>query len=171
MATAKEKLTALANTVREMTGEKGPLSIDKMTQLLSHFKVSGIADGWDMGELTLSENIIGNESDEGYAIPHKLGKIPNFVLIWLNDPQPNGRNQWRAVLKCNIGDDIDGETGEVSPKEFYSVGMRMSNYTHSTTTLDTYGLDSTEVFYLPFYGNTYYKTGSPYKWLAFRIEE
>ncbi|MBR6676139.1 MAG: hypothetical protein IKL24_02275 [Clostridia bacterium] len=173
MATAKEKLTALADAVREKTGEGGKLSLDRMTALIKALSVGegDLPDGWDTGSFTFSEDTLGDENENGIFIDHKLGKIPNFVFIWLNDPLAMGRNQWRAIVKYNLGEDVDEETGEVTPSYFDVVGMRMSNATHTATRVSPDWLDRTDAFYLPYYTSTYYKAGYTYNWLAVRFEE
>ena len=176
MATAKEKLTALADAVREKTGETSPLSLDAMTALVKAIEIGGdggpaLPEGWDTGEFTFAEDTMGNETDEGIFIAHKLKKIPNFVFIWLNEPIAMGRNQWRAIVKYNLGEDVDEETGEVTPSNFNAVGMRMTNYDNSATKLSPDWLDRTDAFYLPYYTVTYYKAGCNYKWLAVRLED
>lgn len=178
MATAKEKLTALADAVREKTRESGTLSLDRMTALINALSVGGggsnapaLPDGWDTGEFTFAQDTIGNENEEGIFISHSLGKIPNFVFIWLNEPIANGRTQWRSITKYNLGEEVDEETGEVVPANSDIFGARMSNATHSVSRVTPDWLDRTDAFYLPYGTTTYYKAGYTYKWLAVRFEE
>ena len=151
-----------------------------MTALIKALSVGGggdpvpvpaLPEGWDTGEFTFEEDLLGDENEEGIFIPHGLGKIPNFVFIWVEEPIDIGRNQWRAIVKYNLGEEADGETGEITPINFDAVGMRMSNSTHSAVRISPDWLDRPDAFYLPYYTATYYKAGYTYRWLAVRFEE
>lgn len=165
--TAKEKLTALADAVREKTGETASLSLDAMTALISALKVGGgLPSGIAMGEFVTTDETKGGD----FSIEHGLGKMPNFVFIWTTATEHHN-NCFRFVSVANLNEIYDDEIGEYYPKSNaqYSIADTASSFRNTPCSRNYY--DNKDVFWLPDTLNRYYYPGIPYKWIAVRIEE
>lgn len=93
------KLTAIADAIRGKTGKTEEMTLDQMP-----LEIAGIVAGWgglayDMGEFILSEDANDYKS---VSIPHSLGEIPGFVLVWTDDFS-NLSAENPATQQCNLG--------------------------------------------------------------------
>lgn len=80
-----EKLTAVADAIREKTGGTDALTLDGMAEAIAAIKAGGGAN-MAMGEVTLTSNTtVGNSPSTGYEIEHGLGETPNLVIFFFND--------------------------------------------------------------------------------------
>lgn len=167
MATAKEKLTALADAVREKTGETSPLSLDAMTSLIMTLgSGSGLPVGITMGEFVTTEET----KNGGFSIEHGLGKMPNYVFIWSSDINLQSFC-FRTVMKANLYETFDEESGETYPEAEarYGLSDTVVTFRNQPCTISYY--DDKNVFWLPDATSRFYRPGIPYKWIAIRIEE
>ena len=79
-----EKMTAIADAIRGKTGKTDRLTLDQMAA-----EIAGITGGgggglaYDMGEFVLDADVSHKYTSAG--IPHQLGEVPDFVLIWTDD--------------------------------------------------------------------------------------
>ena len=168
MATAKEKLTALADAVREKTGETGLLSLDAMTTLIQALEVGGggLPTGWATGEFVTTDETKGGN----FNIEHGMGKMPNFIFIWSTATELVNR-QVRCVMKANLGEEYDEEIGYYPP--YYNLYMfRDSNSGFGNVSGGNCDYDDNrDTFCVPTASTTYYYPTTTFKWLAIRIEE
>lgn len=77
------KMTAIADAIRGQTGGTSPLNLDQMAAQIASIASGGGGLVYDMGEFVL-------DADVSYLIPanglpHQLGEMPDFVLIWTDD--------------------------------------------------------------------------------------
>lgn len=167
MATAKEKLTALADAVREKTGESKPLSLDTMTALIQALEVGdGIPEGWAMGTFTTT----ADTAEGDFYIEHGLGKIPNVIIIFAETEEMVGGTVM-GVIRLNNGEEFGGD--RYYP--LYSVGRTICAKS-STSGIDFVQLgdsgsqeDSrTAIFVADRSGYVYYPSFT-YRWVAIRF--
>lgn len=84
-------LTATAEAIREKTGQTAPIPWEAMkgfaTAIAGIQAGGGSGDGlaFDMGEFVLDTDINNSITGSGGGIPHSLGEVPDFVLIWTDD--------------------------------------------------------------------------------------
>ena len=95
------KLSAIGEAIRAKTGKEALLTLEQMpleiASIVSGGSNSGLA--YDMGEFILSTDAIWYPSS---YIPHSLGEIPDFVLVWTDD-FANLSEENPATQQCNLG--------------------------------------------------------------------
>lgn len=78
-------LQGWADVVREKQGiddlMKPSVLLEKTREIESGGSVEGLA--YDMGEFVLDEDVVQLYTSNG--IPHSLGEVPNFILVWTDD--------------------------------------------------------------------------------------
>lgn len=165
--TAKEKLTALADAVREKTGETGLLTLDAMTTLISSLEAGGggLPKGWAMGEFNTTEETSGGD----FPIEHGLGAIPNYIVIWSTSPTLVA-NSWRMVMSVNMGMEFNEDENRYEPSYFNSYGIRDANTTLSTNGCSISDVDGEDCFWTPSHTRVMYSPAVTYKWIAI-VEE
>lgn len=77
------KMTAIADAIRGKTGGTSPLTLDQMAAQITSIASGGDGLVYDMGEFVLDADVAGIQTSNG--IPHQLGEMPDFVLIWTDD--------------------------------------------------------------------------------------
>lgn len=95
-----DKLTNIANAIREKTGSTRTMNLEEMA-----VAIAGITGGggaglvYDMGEFVL-------DADAKYVtspfIPHNLGEVPEFILVWTDDFAGLSEGN-PAAQQCNLG--------------------------------------------------------------------
>lgn len=174
--TAKEKLTALADAVREKTGETGLLSLDSMTSLIKALNIGGgtsLPHGWAMGEFNTTEAT----AEGGFKIEHGLGTVPEYILIWSTATEPIS-GAWRMLVKVNVGkeynpeaEDADGNIyGRYEPLNVMDYGAKDMGTGVRATPCDANDVDDDTYIDVPFYTNTVYPPDITYRWLAVTLE-
>ena len=166
----KQKLTALADAVREKTGETSPLSLDAMATLISALEVGGggLPEGWAMGEFVTTEETMRG----GFEIEHGLGAIPNVLIIYCDSTIIN-RYEVRGAFRVSYNDFFDDELGlyypEISGGRVFYSGSNTSSV--ATTSDGDAGADSNLMIFVPIpsTSNVKYTPGVPYKWVAIRL--
>ena len=79
-----EKLTAVADAIRGKTGGTEKLTLDGMATAIAGMEAGGGGGlAYDMGEFVLDTD--ANQVKTTNGIPHNLGDVPDFVLIWTDD--------------------------------------------------------------------------------------
>lgn len=75
-----EKMTALADAIREKSGQTGAMTIDKMTEVVSSISTGG---GLPAGISAIEVGTFTPPADRTcpVTIPHDLGVAPNFVCL------------------------------------------------------------------------------------------
>jgi hypothetical protein len=95
-----DKLTAIANAIRDKTGGTEPLTLDAMTEAIAGFGQGGGGGlAYDMGEFIFSADA---NSSRSVSIPHSLGETPGFVLVWTDDFS-NLSAENPSTQQCNLG--------------------------------------------------------------------
>lgn len=72
-----EKMAAIADAIREKTGETDAMGLDKMAELIAAIETGGGLSGYASGEFTVAETISGTQ----YIVTHGLNKTPTFWLL------------------------------------------------------------------------------------------
>ena len=78
-------LVGIADAIRGKTGGTGKLTLDQMAAAITGIVAGGGGDGlaYDMGEFALDAGTKTVATVDG--IPHALGAVPEFVLVWTDD--------------------------------------------------------------------------------------
>ncbi len=157
--TAKEKLFALANAVREKSGEAGPLTLDRMTEIVG--TLGGYPKGFEIGEFYGSD-----EADTGeLTVSHSLGCIPNNIFIWYvgNDA---AEGQWQVINKVNRNIEYDEFDQCFVPAFTFIRGMYSTKTGITHVTCSCNGYDTEELFHVPYNITKFYSKNGKYIWLA-----
>jgi hypothetical protein len=75
-----DKLTAIANAIREKTGKTESLTLDQMVTEITGIEVGGGGVAITTGTFTLSA-----DSAKRYDVQHGLGAVPKVILCWVSD--------------------------------------------------------------------------------------
>ena len=78
-------LVGIADAIRGKTGGTGKLTLEQMAAAITGIVAGGGGDGlaYDMGEFVLDADTKYLYTANG--IPHALGAVPEFVLVWTDD--------------------------------------------------------------------------------------
>lgn len=74
------KLTAIADAIREKTGGTDPLTLDQMAVEIAGISGGGGGLAYDTGEI-----VFANDGTFMKNVPHSLGEVPDFVMVWTDD--------------------------------------------------------------------------------------
>ncbi len=74
-----DKLTAIANAIREKGGTSEPLTLDQMAAAITAIEAGG-GVAITSGSFTLSA-----DSAKRYDVQHGLGTVPKVILCWVSD--------------------------------------------------------------------------------------
>lgn len=166
--TAKEKLTALADAIREKTSITSPLSLDAMTAAVSALSAGSLPEGWSTGEFSTD----GTTEDGGFRIEHGLGRIPEFVLI-LRCQNDLISQSVHGVIRINTGEELDSDFGSEIGEEGYvasACSQRIlydnSSATDISATAGEDGWDSRLTLEVPTLSQATYTQGCTYLWLC-----
>jgi hypothetical protein len=170
--TAKEKLTALADAVREKTGETGLLSLDAMTSLISSLAGGGgdsLPNGWATGSFNTTPQTIKGD----FEIEHGLGAVPNIIAVFCDNTNL-APYLVKGLFRLNFDDEYVEEEGLYYPtmtagRTFYinSTGSTITSATDAGA-----GFDTDKTFYVPsITTNTMYVPAFTYRWIAIRLEQ
>lgn len=102
MATAesvKQKIQGLISNANNTTGNTDATLYDAVASLIAGFGTGG-GEGltYDMGEFVLDADVKGL----GPSLPHNLGEIPEFILVWTDDFAGLSEEN-PAEQQCNLG--------------------------------------------------------------------
>ena len=94
-----DKLTNIADAIREKTGSTRTMNLEGMAAAIAGITGGGGAGlAYDMGEFVL-------DADTKYldlSLPHNLGEIPEFILVWTDDFAGLSEEN-PAKQQCNLG--------------------------------------------------------------------
>lgn len=95
-----DKLTNIADAIREKTGSTRTMNLEGMAAAIAEIAGGGGAGlAYDMGEFVL-------DADSRYldppSIPHNLGEVPEFILVWTDDFAGLSEEN-PAAQQCNLG--------------------------------------------------------------------
>ena len=78
-----DKLTNIADAIREKTGSTRTMNLEEMAAAIAGITGGGGAGlTYDMGEFVLDADTKALKSP---SIPHNLGEVPEFILVWTDD--------------------------------------------------------------------------------------
>ena len=102
MATAgsvKQKIQGLISNANNTTGNTDATLYDAVASLIAGFGTGG-GDGlkYDIGEFVLDADVKGRYP----SLPHNLGEIPEFILVWTDDFAGVSEEN-PAAQQCNLG--------------------------------------------------------------------
>lgn len=94
-------MTSVANAIRAKTGKPDVLAWPNgFLAAIAEIAGGGSAGlAYDMGEFVLDEDTRGSGSS---AIPHNLGEVPEFILVWTDDFAGLSEEN-PAAQQCNLG--------------------------------------------------------------------
>ena len=93
-----DKLTNIANAIREKTGSTRTMNLEGMAAAIAGITGGGVIGlAYDMGEFVLDADTKAIDS-----IPHNLGEVPEFILVWTDDFAGLSEEN-PAVQQCNLG--------------------------------------------------------------------
>ena len=97
-----DKLTNIANAIREKTGSTRTMNLEEMAAAIAGITGGGGAGlAYDMGEFVLDEDV-KNSSSLSISIHHNLGEVPEFILVWTDDFAELSEGN-PAAQQCNLG--------------------------------------------------------------------
>lgn len=91
-ATVNSKMTAIANAIREKTGESGTLTLDAMAAAIEALETGG-GGAITYGSIIPSENTSANN----YEVAHGLGEVPAVFFLWTTS---EAKTQYE--IRCDI---------------------------------------------------------------------
>lgn len=163
---AKEKLTALADAIRDKTGLSSPLSLDAMTEAILNINESSLPYGWETGTFIPTE-----ETKTGdFYITNTLSSVPSVFIILRDDPS-HISNSVRGVFRVNSNIVFDEEISDYYPKN--SSGRLFYDNENGTNIISIAdngsGGDTSKEILIPM-GTTYtaYTPGVVYRWFAIK---
>lgn len=94
------KLTNIANAIREKTGSTRTMNLEEMAAAIAEITGGGGAGlAYDMGEFVLDAD---TKNLDPTSIPHNLGEVPEFILVWTDDFAGLSEEN-PAAQQCNLG--------------------------------------------------------------------
>ena len=75
-----EKLRAIGDAIRGKTGKTAEMTLDQMVAEIAGIEAGGNGLLYDMGDIVLDADL-----QDTYGIPHNLGAVPDFVVVWSDD--------------------------------------------------------------------------------------
>ena len=94
-----DKLTNIADAIRSKGGTTNQLTLAGMVDAINAIQTGG-GDGlkYDIGEFVLDADVKGRDP----SLPHNLGEIPEFILVWTDDFAGLSEEN-PAAQQCNLG--------------------------------------------------------------------
>lgn len=94
------EMTSVANAIRAKTGNTDTLAWpDGFATAIAGITGGGVIGlAYDMGEFVLD----ADTKDPGPSLPHNLGEIPEFILVWTDDFAGLSEEN-PAAQQCNLG--------------------------------------------------------------------
>ena len=82
-----DKLSAIADAIRGKTGGTEKLTLAEMPLAIAGIEAGGGGCGlaYDMGEFVLDADTNNLLSSNSNGVPHELGEVPDFILVWTDD--------------------------------------------------------------------------------------
>ena len=94
-----DKLTNIADAIRSKGGTTDQLTLAGMVDAIHAIQTGGGAGlVYDMGEFVLDADVKARDP----LLPHNLGEIPEFILVWTDDFAGLSEGN-PAAQQCNLG--------------------------------------------------------------------
>ena len=172
-----DKLTNIANAIREKTGSTDTMNLEGMAAAIAGITGGGGAGlAYDMGEFVLDADTKVLDSP---SLPHNLGEIPEFILVWTDDfaglseanpaaQQCNLGYVWLKNLTCMLQRLTTAATGDSLTVDFNLLSgdyriqpIAPNSYAYLTKqpTAEYFGLNQTG-------SNNYWRAGVTYKYFV-----
>lgn len=162
MATAKEKLTALADSIRSKSGATGPLTLDMMTEAVNALSTGeAMPEGFALGEFTATED----NKNGSFSISHPLGSVPYIILVWA-DTKERATGHLRSIIKMNMDVVFDEELSENSPSVIFGRGFYDTALAFGQFAITTDSTDSENEFWIPDIEDRPLCVGVTYRWMT-----
>lgn len=152
-----EKMTAIADAIREKTGGTELLGLDAMAQAIA--AIGGVSVPIDK----ISAGIVVPTSGAVYTtIPHNLGVVPNFIVIVA--PWYRGTTLSKMILS------LVALNPSAQNTYYYAMGYINSNGSHvgysygNYPIYDKWGTDAVDMYTVV--SSTYLRPGYDYYWIA-----
>lgn len=163
--TVHEKMTALADCIREKTSVRGPLTLDDMKKAIDSIKENSFSGNFNSGTFTVTEDMI----DGNFPIEHGLSGIPNIVLVYKEDAEKHVY-KYRGFVTLNLWEEYDTDLGYIPQmsvtRVFSDTESGVTSYSNSADFPDT-----RKEFFAPDVSSTRkYDLGLSYRWIAIRFE-
>lgn len=185
-ATVNSKMTAIADAIREKTGESGTLTLDAMASAIEALEVGG---GMKVtyGTFTASETLSSK-----YSVEHGLGTTPDFGLVSLyGTATADIPTDKQAIIVYNMGPNLANalnfETGNTPSTEGAAryvsnkaEGYEMADYTRGNSDMYLIGGSSwqylggdSESIHIKFSSFLGFKAvaGTSFFWIALALGE
>ena len=96
-----DKLTAIADAIRSKGGTTDQLTLTGMVDAINAIQTGSEGAGlaYDMGEFVLDAD---TKALNPPSIPHNLGEVPEFILVWTDDFAGLSKEN-PAAQQCNLG--------------------------------------------------------------------
>ena len=95
-----DKLTNIADAIREKTGSTRTMNLEEMAAAIAGITGGGVIGlAYDMGEFVLDAD---TKALNPTSLPHNLGEIPEFILVWTDDFAGLSEGN-PAAQQCNLG--------------------------------------------------------------------
>lgn len=96
-----DKLTAIADAIRSKGSTTDQLTLTGMVDAINAIQTGSGGTGlaYDMGEFVLDAD---TKALNPPSIPHNLGEVPEFILIWTDDFAGLSKEN-PAAQQCNLG--------------------------------------------------------------------
>ena len=96
-----DKLTAIADAIRSKGGTTDQLTLTGMVDAINAIQTGSGCTGlaYDMGEFVLDAD---TKALNPPSIPHNLGEVPEFILVWTDDFAGLSKEN-PAAQQCNLG--------------------------------------------------------------------
>ena len=95
-----DKLTNIADAIRSKGGTTDQLTLAGMVDAINAIQTGGGAGlAYDMGEFVLDAD---TKHLDPTSLPHNLGEIPEFILVWTDDFAGLSEGN-PAAQQCNLG--------------------------------------------------------------------
>ena len=96
-----DKLTNIADAIRSKGSTTDQLTLAGMVDAINAIQTGGGAGlAYDMGEFVLDADTKGLNNPP--SIPHNLGEVPEFILVWTDDFAGLSKEN-PAAQQCNLG--------------------------------------------------------------------
>lgn len=164
-----EKLTGIADAIREKNGETGAMTLDGMKVAIEALELGG-----NVRIATGTYTAASNQAVSAVAFEHGLGRIPDFVMIYENGVFNPGASVTTCVLLNEFaavkpnGDLTRASHGIRAGVDCYYGSASASNTNITDQKINFYGILRRSDTSSLIAGNYY--AGKTYRWIAGCIE-
>lgn len=164
--TVHEKMTALADSIREKTSARGPLSLDDMKNAVESIKDNSFSGHFNSGTFTVSADMVNGN----FSVEHGLSGIPNIVLVYKESTEKRPA-KYRGFVTFNLLEEYDTDFGYIPQMTATRVYSDMESGISVFTNSPEY-MDNRKIFNAPGTGSARkFDQGFEYRWIAIRFEK